>query len=140
MTVEKIVIKCQGADVIDIDKLTEFQGDLKDLPDENYQRLKDDILTLGFADPINVWSDDPEKRNPILDGHQRLKTLQKMKTEGFEIPLIPVNWVQADSYENAKKLVLSLTSQFGVITGKGLANFIKESNLRAEEVISNFRR
>lgn len=139
MSKEVIRVIVEGADVIDIHLLKEFQGELKTLSDEAYEQLKDDILTLGFADPINVWPDPESKNNYILDGHQRLKTLSKMRDEGYEIPLIPVVWVRAETFKQAKKLVLSLTSQFGQMTTDGLKEFIRGAEIDAREVASSFR-
>lgn len=132
---EQIRIECQGADVIAIDNLTEFQGDLKELTKQNYEKFKDDILTLGFSSPIHVWKSD---KNYILDGHQRLKTLQTMRDEGFEIPQIPIVWVEAKDFKTAKKKVLSLTSQFGTMTEKGLKQFMESAKLDLDEVTKNF--
>lgn len=52
-----------------------------------------------------------------------------MVAEGYDIPEIPVNLVQADSFEQAKKIVLSLTSQFGKMTDYGLKAFLSDANL-----------
>lgn len=134
---EKIRIRCKAATTIDIDELVEFQGDLKKLSTDSYEALKDDILTLGFISPIHVW--EGQEKKYILDGHQRLKTLQAMKKEGYAIPEVPVTWVEADSLKEAKKQVLSLTSQFGEMTYAGLNQFLSDANLEVEEVMTNFR-
>lgn len=134
---ENIRIECVGADHADISNLKEFQGNLKDLSEESYQRLRKDILTLGFSEPISVWKNNGQLK--ILSGHQRLKALNRMKAEGFTIPPIPINYIDAVDEKEAKKKVLSLTSQFGEITGKGLKEFADESGITFDEMKDAFR-
>lgn len=126
--VKKIEIKCVGNSTRGLDELKEFQGDLKGLPEENYQKLKGDILTLGFCAPIFIWN------NNILDGHQRTKTLKRMREEGFEIPPIPVVNVQAKDEKDAKKIVLSLTSQFGKMTNESLMEYMKREGFNIDDI------
>lgn len=122
---------------IDITELSEFQGNLKDLSSENYVKLKNEILELGFSFVIHAWKNDGKLY--ILDGHQRTRTLMKMREEGFTVPKIPVVLVQADDYKQAKKKVLAGTSQFGEMTGQGLYEFIGESGLDWRDVIRENR-
>lgn len=127
-----INIECTGADAFPISKITEFQGNLKDLPEENYQKLKKAITTLGFSSPIHIWRESDE--HYILDGHQRLRALQRMQEEGYNIPDIPIVWVDAPDLKTAKKKVLSLTSQFGTLSDKSVTAFIAEAGLDPMEV------
>lgn len=128
-----IQIKVKGSELRNINELEDFQGDLKTLTEENYIKLRKEILDLGFCEPLVVWGKN------ILNGHQRIKTLKRMRDEeGFEIPAIPVNVVQADSFKEAKKMVLSLTSQFGKMSEESLMNFMKESDLEMDEVMNSF--
>ena len=127
-----IEVKCKGSGVRDISQLENFQGDLKVLSDENYAKMKKEILELGFCEPVTIW------KNKILNGHQRVKTLTKMKEEGYEIPKIPVNVVDAKDKKEAKKIILSLTSQFGRITSGGLYDFMKEADLALDDVLDSF--
>lgn len=129
-------IEVEGKDVLPLDSLTEFQGNLKELSKENYEKFKKDILSLGFISPIHVWR--AGKDNFCLDGHQRIRTLKKMREEGIEIPSIPVVYVQAKDKKEAKKKILSLTSQFGKITGEGLYEFINEAGIDFADVKNEF--
>lgn len=128
----KVEIKVKGSELRNINDLDDFQGDLKTLSDANYKKLRREILDLGFCEPLVVWGKN------ILNGHQRVKTLKKMAKEGIVIPNIPVNVVQAKSLKEAKKMVLSLTSQFGKMTEESLMKYMKESDLELEEVIGGF--
>lgn len=127
-----------GAQIsLDIDELNYFQGDLKDLSFQNYERLKRLILKHKFAFAPHVWHFD--NKWWILDGHQRYRVLKKMKEEGSTIPKIPCTQVHAHDYKSAKELVLAGTSQFGEITGQGLYEFIGESGLDWREVVEENR-
>jgi len=129
---KEVVIKCTGSMVRDIKDLENFQGNLKVLTDENYKKLKKEILELGFCEAITVWN------NKILNGHQRVTVLRKMREEGYVIPPIPVNTVDAKDKAEAKRIILSLTSQFGKITSEGLYEFMKEAEIDLDEVMSSF--
>lgn len=123
---------------VDVNDLVHFQGNLKDLSEENYNRLKAQILELGFSFVIHAWANVEGKRF-ILDGHQRVRTLLKMRQEGFTVPPIPVVMVQANDFQQAKKKVLAGTSQFGEMTGQGLYEFIAESGLDWRDVVRDNR-
>ena len=128
----RVEIKCQGATTFPITGLVEFQGNLKTLSKENYEKLKKEITELGFSEPISVWKSD---QNYILNGHQRIRTLLMMMNEGFDIPDIPVSLIEADSIKEAKKKVLALTSQYGQMTNDGLYEFLINSDIRPEEIV-----
>ena len=116
-----IEIKCKGADTLPIDRILEFQGELKELSKENEKKLRNSILKFGFIAPLFVWDDKGEWR--LLDGHQRLKTLLKMREEGYDIPMLPVDYIEADSEEDAKRKLLHISSQYGEFTADGFENF-----------------
>jgi len=134
----EVSIQCQGAKTISIDKLIPFQGNLKDLSLENYSRLKREITQLGFSEPISIW--EHGKKSYILNGHQRLRVLRKMRDEGATVPDIPVTIVQAKTIKEAKKKVLALTSQFGEMTNQGLYEFMSEADLAFDvDIKDHFR-
>jgi hypothetical protein len=134
--VKQIKIVCSGADLMSIEEMIHFQHDLKNLSEENYQKIKLSITDLGFSEPISIWQN--EGKNYILGGHQRHTALKKMRDEGYEIPLIPVSLVEADNIKQAKKKVLALTSQFGTMTQDGLINFCKLNEFKVEDVMKEF--
>jgi len=47
----------------------------------------------------------------------------------FEIPEIPINYVQAKSSKEAKEKILALTSQYGVMSLDSLSDFIADNAL-----------
>lgn len=132
-----IQIKCKGADALYIDQIEPFQGNLKDLSEENYKKLKKEILELGFSEPVSVWAHN--NKFLLLNGHQRHRALLQMKKEGFEIPKIPVSFVEAKDIKEAKKKVLALTSQYGEITKQGLYEFMNEAEISMPELSDSFR-
>ena len=128
-----IQITCTGASTLPWQEITPFQGELKDLHIKEYEKFREMILELGFSEPISIWKN--KNQNFILNGHQRLRVIQNMvEKEGFQCPPLPVNWVEADSLKQAKKKVLSLTSQYGRLTGDGLYEFTQAAGITKEEV------
>lgn len=132
-----IEIACTGADAIPYDELSAFQGNLKTLPQENYEKLKREILADGFSFAIHVWRDGDT--NHIIDGHQRLATVTEMvEVEGHECPPLPVVYVEAGNLKQAKRKVLAGTSQYGVMTSESLKDFALESDLGIDD-LTDFR-
>lgn len=133
-----IRIACAGSAEAAYTDLKPFQGNLKTLHRDDYEKLRDRILEQGFSDPISVWVH--EGQNYILDGHQRLRTIQTMvDKEGYTCPPLPINEVYADSYQEAKGKLLSLASQFGKLEGQGLYEFMMDADLNIEDVVKNYR-
>jgi hypothetical protein len=135
-TPQQVVVRCQGAGLLEMESLEPFQGDLKSLSDREYQKLRGRILDNGFTAPIHVWRHGG--KNFMLDGHQRLRTLQKLKAEGFSVPAIPVDFIEADSYARAKRILLSHASQYGKVEGDGLYQQIIEADIQAEELLGSY--
>ncbi len=124
----KIEIRCEGKTAISYQYLKPFQENLKDLTQINYKRLKGRIIELGFSEPISVWIH--KTTHYILNGHQRLRTIQKMVTEeGYECPDLPINLVQAKNFKQAKEKVLALASQYGEVNDQGLYEFLESNEI-----------
>lgn len=98
---KKVEIKCEGAAYKPINELIDLQGDLKHLPQEKARKLKASIIKHGFIAPFFVWDNDGVLR--LIDGHQRLKVLKAMREEGWEIPDLPVVYINAENEESAKE-------------------------------------
>lgn len=122
-----------------INQLTAIQGQLKILTEENYRRLRKELETVGFIEPVSIWENTTvDCTLYILNGHQRVETLRRMALDGWSIPQIPINWVEADDLEDAKRKVLALASQYGTVTKEGLSDFMADLNLTLEEFDSEF--
>ncbi len=125
---KEIPIRCQGTNYLDISELQNFQGNLKELKESEFKKLKKSIDKYGFRFPVFVWN------KFILDGHQRVFTVTKMIQDGYQIGKIPIVEIEADSEKEAKQLVLLVSSRYGHVTDEGLYEFISMNELDWEEL------
>lgn len=135
---KKVKINCRGADKMTITALEGLQGDLKTLSDENYKRFKTQIQKFGFIEPVSIWVSNKDHKTYILNGHQRVETLRRMKKEGWSIPQIPVNVIEATDLKDAKKKLLALASQYGKLNKAGFADFISDLDMSKDFIDKNF--
>lgn len=131
---KKIEINCKGADLKSIEELKDFQGEIKKLTPENYQKLKNTILNNGFSAPVFIWIHN--NQNYVLDGHQRIKILIDLKKEGYTIPQVPVDYIYAKDKREAKKKLLSLASTYGMGDKNAIEAFIEQNKLSVNEILS----
>lgn len=95
-------------------------------------------MRLGFHQPITVWVWKNKKH--IINGHQRLRTIKTMvEKEGFVIPPLPVNYVKAKDWNEAKRKILALTSTYGRTKKEGLFNFLKDSELNPRSLLEDVK-
>lgn len=73
-----------------------------------------------------MWPDPSTGELSSLGGTQRLRLLSALENEGFEIPKVPVNRIEAKSLKEAKRILLSLASQYGKFNQDGLLEFVVE--------------
>lgn len=111
--------KIKGCQEIPLSKLKRLQGSLKELSPADKKKLINSLNKYGFSVPIFTW------KNYILDGHQRMTVVEEMATKDGIDPELPCIELPAKSLKEAKKLLLSITSQYGKITSDGLTEFIK---------------
>jgi hypothetical protein len=114
---------------IPIADLLPTQGNLKDLSETNYKKLKNTIEHRGFSYPVYVW-EDKDGLLHLLDGHQRKRVLE---TEGWNEP-IPYLKVPAKDLQEAMARLLEITSQYATITQEGIDEFIATYELNEAEV------
>lgn len=126
-----IIIRCKAHQSEPIDRLTEFQGNLKRLSEKNREKLIGSICNRGFIAPLFVWDDHGEWK--LLDGHQRIKTLLWMREKGWNIPMLPVDVIEADDEQDAKKKLLAITSQYGEFDIDGYMEFT--SDIEVEDCV-----
>lgn len=133
-----IKIACSTKDHLPLSELNHFQGNLKSLSKDNYKALSDEIKQTGFAFPVMVWK-NPEGINFIIGGHQRVRCLTQMRdNEGFEIPEVPIVYVEADDLKSAKRRVLQDVAQYGHVERDGLYEFMNESMLELDDISKSF--
>lgn len=123
--------------MIALSELKKIQGDLKELSEENYIKLKNQILEFGFIAPFFIWKLKGQSR--ILDGHQRLSALDYMAAEGIKLPKkFPCVEIEAKNLKQAKKMILAISSNYGTMTTLGLEGFMEGINMSLEEVADSF--
>ncbi len=132
---KSIRVTCQGADLVDLEQLYTLQGSLKSLSDGNYKKLRQVIIEEGISFPFFVW----KQRGKLwtLDGHQRDRTLNMMAMEGWRIPKVPVDYIEAHDVKHAKKKILLISSQYGHMTETSLAEFADAADLDLRELNSS---
>jgi len=135
---EKVIkIAVEGAAYLPIDSLEPFQGSLKRLERAEYEQLRKNLIENGFSFTVHVWQN--EGKNYIIDGHQRTFALKQMRdVEGYTIPDLPVSFVHADTFAEAKRRILAGTSQYGRMTQDSLATFLRESDIPFDDVVATF--
>lgn len=134
---KKIVIACQGAALVELDELTELQGNLKILPETQYQKLKSSIVDLGFSFPVHAWRHGGKKY--ILDATQRTRTLKRMREEDkYVVPKLPVVWVSAKDKKEAVRKLLAAASQYGQVTPDGLHELASHFKIELEILKTDF--
>jgi hypothetical protein len=113
---------------IDFRGVEPLQGNLKDLSEKNYNKLKTILETRGFTVPLFIWhletNGGPETY--LLDGHQRQRVMikEQMNDEGnYKVPYI---LIEAKDRKDAKAQLLEISSQFGTMTQEGFDEFTDE--------------
>lgn len=119
----KIRIECKGADILPLDAIEEFQGNLKKRTQKDIDKIIKSIDKFGFSFPFFIWCDNG--RNRCLDGHGRIEALKKISQKGVDLPLFPVIYVDAKDEEEAIQKLLRLNSQYGQMTLASVMEFAK---------------
>jgi len=122
MAGKKIKITCEGTDYVDYKTLKPLQGNLKILSDENLCKLKKSIIKYGFTAPAFIWKSG--KTLYSIYCHQRVKALDSLFADGYEIPDIPIVYIKAKDKKEAKEKLLHITSSYGEFTQDGLTDFV----------------
>jgi site-specific DNA-methyltransferase (adenine-specific) len=118
----------------DYRSLIPIQGNLKDLKEKNYKKLKKSFERYGFKIPFFVWiptvsesvlvdGEDFEieaGKMYLLDGHQRHRLLTTEGCTPFELPYV---LIEAENFLKAKEMILVISSQYGTMTREGLDSF-----------------
>lgn len=134
-----VKIACSGVTTfLPIESLKELQGELKSLSVEDYKKMKQEILDTGFAFPIHVW-EDKDGATWIVGGHQRKRGLEEMKKEGFNVPDVPVVYVEADDIKGARRRVMQDITQYGRVERQGLYEFMSAAELNFDNLSKSFR-
>lgn len=107
---KRIDVRCEAREYIDLEELKNFQGGLKKITNKNLEKLKTRIKEDGITTPVFVWKN--KEKNYLIDGHQRLRALTEL-AEQYAIPKIPAVIVDAEDEDEAKEILLYISSQYG---------------------------
>jgi len=124
---QTVQIRCKAAVALELANLMTLQGDLKELSESNFNKLRQSILRHGITFPFFVWQND--SKNYILDGTQRDRVLTRMAEEGFHIPALPCALIEAKDRKEAAEKILLIGSQYGKMTNNSLEQFLSENDL-----------
>jgi DNA modification methylase len=126
----KISDKLKTLPLKKLSEIKDLQGNLKDLSETNFNKLKQSIEEHGFKFPFYVWFD---KKGVCwtLDGHQRKRVISSVYGD-VEVPYIEV---EAKDKKDAKKQILLISSQYGEVTKDGFDEFSFDLE---KEFISDF--
>lgn len=130
---ESITIKISNPSnlpTIDYRVVKPFQGELKDLSEANYNKLKNVLIKRGFKVPLFIW----HKKYPteqtfageeyfLMDGHQRQRVMVRENMQPYEVPYI---LIEAETEAEAKAQLLEISSQYGTITQEGFDKFVAD--------------
>lgn len=112
-----------------VEELQDFQGGLKELPQDGYDRLKRSMERFGFSFPEFVWRRGDEWMT--LDGHQRLRVLRR---EGWAVDGgVPCVEIEAANEREAKQKLLLAVSAYGKVSPQGLYEFTETSGIPLTE-------
>lgn len=125
-----IQIKCTGSDQLQYHDLVTFQGDFKKRTEHQLTQIATSIVKYGFTFPFFVWKDGAV--NYCMDGHGRLSALYDLAAKGWEVPELPVVYVEAADEREAKQKLLRLNSSYGEIDVEGFIEYIESDNLLLE--------
>lgn len=117
-----IEIQCMGADLLPLDAIEDFQGNLKARGKKEVNLIIKSIETYGFSFPFFIWNGDGHNR--CLDGHGRLEALAEMRRRGYSLPTFPVSYIKAKDEAEAKQKLLRLNSQYGKMTVDSVLEFL----------------
>lgn len=130
--VTTVAIKCQGADLLPLDAIEEFQGALKKRSKKDIESIITSIGKFGFSFPFFVWNGTGH--NLCLDGHGRIQALAEIRRRGYNLPLFPVCYIEAVDEAEAKQKLLRLNSQYGQMTVDSVMEFMDGLEIDSDEI------
>lgn len=119
-----IQIKCKTGYSLPLKDFRLYSGKLKKHSMLEIERVVDSIINDGFLFPISVMK--IEDKNYIVDGEATYKALCELEDRGFELPEIPIIYIEND---DIKKVILIGTSTNHCVTEISLKEFVKGTNI-----------
>jgi len=110
---EKIVVFNLGnLPTAPVEQFNELQRDFKLRNTDSLIKLKDRILEAGFKYSFKAWRDEQGTLH-IIDAHQRRAALLELQEDGYEVPPIPYELIQAANKKEAIKEIAYINSTYG---------------------------
>ena len=132
---KEIKRKVEAKLYIPLTDLHGIQGELKTMTRESFEDLKETILNDGITFAFHVWKNPETNLWMIIDGHGRCELLRHLvNVEGYICPDIPCAEIQADTFRDAKKLVLNSTAVYHQTTKQGLYEFISDIGMSVDDL------
>jgi len=118
-----IKVLCETQNTLLLKDLVSFQGNLKKRTPGDIKDLSNSLVNEGMIMPFVVWQQDDS--NKLLDGHGRLQALSLLSEVDSTIneQQFPVLFIKAENEDDARKLLLQITSSYGHINKKGAIEF-----------------
>lgn len=118
------------------DELIPFQGDLKSFTNhEDRESLKKSIIEHGIIYPTFVW--EYENVKYIWDGHGRQEIYKELHEYGYELPELPVVYINAKNRADAKIKLLKKEQDYGRrVNRDSLSNFLKNEDINTDLLLN----
>ncbi|MGL4759004.1 MAG: ParB N-terminal domain-containing protein [Patescibacteria group bacterium] len=119
MAEKTIINKVKNTKTILWSELQKWEfNELKDAS-RDVSKLINSIINDGFIAPFFVWAD----HQYVIDGNGRNLALQELEKRGYKIGELPIVEIEAKTKQEAKAMVLKVSSKYGYITQESFANF-----------------
>jgi hypothetical protein len=118
-----------GEEQLDLSEVEYFQANLKDITQEDVQKLGELMLNEGILDPVKVWKREDGKCF-MLDGHARKLAYEWLKKQGHKIPPYPCLILKCRNEQHAAEIVLALRTSYGQMNEDGLYEFLHLKNIK----------
>lgn len=123
-----IQFRCSGDHYFTLDRLSEFQGELKKRTKKDVEKIKKSILKHGFVAPFFYFVKDG--KNFVLDGHGRLQACRELISDGiFFEGAFPCVEIKIGTEEEAKEILLKINSKYGKMTKESILDFIGDIDM-----------
>jgi len=127
-----IKVKCKAADCIPWKNIKPLQGNYKKRDMTDITKLANLIIKRGIRFPSFVWKNGDDIW--AIDTHGRLLSYEYLENNGYEIPSIPVSYIEAKNKTEAKQLLLECDSRFGKVTRESFEEFTQDIEVVEEEL------
>lgn len=134
MANEKVIsIKCEGKEYIDINDLVPFQGKLKSITSDDFNKLKRSLIKDGLPLGFHIWKD--KGKNFIMDGHHRQVVMKSLRDDGYFIAPVPCNPIIASSKKEAAKAILVSNSKYAKMSENSISDYMIEHELSIDDLL-----